>query len=304
MKSKTETKKGLQDVLCELCFGFTLIELLVVIVIIGMLAALLFPAINSARESAKRTTCTNNLHQIGIALTNNAANDRGLPGHVERVRGRDLTWFAAILAELGEPDEFKKAHSGEALTQNSTAVCPSSQRNGPYDLSYIVNCGHADGANGTSLLASLSTASANPGWNSPLVMFPNRSGSEPSKPRRRKLDAAAPDGASKTIAASERRTSGADGTNGTCYTFPNPTGSSTTTTAITNHGFLWEEGDDAFDPYVYRAARISSAHPRVAMALYLDGSVHELSEGIEPAALLKLVNPSDESDEAAHSDPQ
>ncbi|MEM7314436.1 MAG: DUF1559 domain-containing protein, partial [Planctomycetota bacterium] len=57
--------------------GFTIVELLVVVAIIGMLVALLTPAVNSARAAARKSTCQNNLRQIGIGLQSNASGPGG-----------------------------------------------------------------------------------------------------------------------------------------------------------------------------------------------------------------------------------
>jgi len=75
--------------------GFTLVELLVVIAIIGVLVALLLPAVQSARESARRTQCANNLRQITLACHNFESSYKGLPPL--RLSDNWATWAAIIL---------------------------------------------------------------------------------------------------------------------------------------------------------------------------------------------------------------
>jgi prepilin-type N-terminal cleavage/methylation domain-containing protein len=78
--------------------GFTLVELLVVIAIIGVLVALLLPAVQAAREAARRTQCTNNLKQIGLAVQNYHDVRKELPP--SRIADGQQTWLALILDHL------------------------------------------------------------------------------------------------------------------------------------------------------------------------------------------------------------
>lgn len=86
--------------------GFTLVELLVVIAIIGILVALLLPAIQAARESARRTQCMNNLKQMGLAVHNFHDTNGYLP--TARIAERFTTWTIQILPFQEESARFNQ----------------------------------------------------------------------------------------------------------------------------------------------------------------------------------------------------
>jgi len=124
--------------------AFTLVELLVVIAIIGILVSLLLPAIQAAREAARRTQCKNNLRQIGVAMhTYHDAQKKFPMGGLEwrpfgNTTKRQLAWSLFLLPYVEEANLFKSIDATKAFDHADNAVaaatvlnvylCPSSRR--------------------------------------------------------------------------------------------------------------------------------------------------------------------------------
>lgn len=131
--------------------GFTLIELLITIAIIAILAAMLLPALNKARETARGISCTGNLKQHSISLSIYASNSDGYLPPVMASGG--LLWTDRMIGCAGNPGNLTKAEAG--LITVPMLRCPSMPaRNASgwwhYSSDYGINEGLiSDGGNGS-----------------------------------------------------------------------------------------------------------------------------------------------------------
>ncbi len=142
--------------------GFTLVELLVVIAIISTLVALLLPAVQRARESARRSSCLNNLRQLALATTEFEERYRRYPGLFDEMpiqqrnsasSERFTTWAVLLLPDLEREPVWRAYAKGERPIPKiyiEPFLCPSDatrERAGSV-LTYVANGGKAGSAAG------------------------------------------------------------------------------------------------------------------------------------------------------------
>jgi prepilin-type N-terminal cleavage/methylation domain-containing protein/prepilin-type processing-associated H-X9-DG protein len=269
--------------------GFTLVELLVVIAIIGILVALLLPAVQSARETARRTSCQNNLKQIALACHNYHDLLNKLPPASTATNLAGSSGFAAILPHLEQSNlytlyDFSQGNSSPvnlaAVSQRiPTYICPSNVFARPVPIS---GCDVNDRAPGTY---AFSTGALDP-WGA-------NNGAIATASTPQTNFASILDGTSNTLMVGESHWNFKDYTftSGPCngqvrggfsyWSSPYPLATAFTTRGPFNPKQM--AGDST------RLSNFRSLHPGGVNMAYVDGSIHYLPETIDHLLLDALA---------------
>ncbi|TWU11161.1 putative major pilin subunit [Novipirellula galeiformis] len=289
--------------------GFTLVELLVVIAIIGVLVGLLLPAVQAAREAARRMQCSNNFKQVGLAMHNYHDSHlkfpmgAGITGGCSGETGRHIfSWGVHILPYLEQASLYDNVifeSSGDVvnlaanyttdnfLTPVEAYLCPSNPQGDK-----LVNSGFSAALNGIGMpRTDMAGVADSRSWkcfysSGTEGVRPTPSGDGVlyafSKTKFRDII----DGTSNTLMVGEitgdpRTATGNANLNGTSYTVYDVYD----TSAGINGPFTVPGGG----PYAFRPQGFSSFHPGGCHFLFSDGSVHFLSENMDSGILAALT---------------
>jgi prepilin-type N-terminal cleavage/methylation domain-containing protein/prepilin-type processing-associated H-X9-DG protein len=284
--------------------AFTLVELLVVIAIIGVLVALLLPAVQAARESARRSTCTNNLKQIGLAINNyEAALKKYPPGAIwqrwrppakQKHHGSLLVHLLPYIEQqsLYAAFDFKQLSIDKAVFPGTNRrvgaqiveayICPSDDHDGMYEGLAVHNY---SASNGPTEVYDNPNCSCPHEWK-PLAMAPIDNRENFAGPFTRLGIMTEPsqitDGLSNTIFVGEVRVPcSVHAQAGWAHT-KNGNGYSTTLIPINFDTCSEDTTDLCHRPCTWNTdVGFKSAHPGGAQFAMGDGSVHFVQEAID-----------------------
>jgi prepilin-type N-terminal cleavage/methylation domain-containing protein/prepilin-type processing-associated H-X9-DG protein len=286
--------------------GFTLVELLVVIAIIGMLVALLLPAIQAARESARRSQCQNNLKQVAIAVQSYHDVRKQFPMGRNRIDQKAVSWAYFLLPQIEETAIYSAydknspvnalANSATMRTPVETYACPT-RRKAEANRNFDNN--DAPPAPGDMGVASLGDFAANAGLQYDTGMLGgdngaavfgqyNRRDAGPIFSGSRVGARQVSDGLSKTLAIGERHIPPVP-----ANTAPEMehyvVGDTAFIAGDTPHtSFRGSEKGLATGPDDPDKSKFGSEHSSVVQFAYLDGHVEALDKGISIDTLKAL----------------